>query len=333
MPPPDFSRMITETLARRAGSMCSNVECRALTAGPTIAPDKSVNIGTAAHIYGAREGAARFRPDMTDVSRAEITNGIWLCTNCHKLIDNDPTRYPPELLFQWRNLHNQFVIAKLGTPNDKLRLTLETTQIEPFSDDSDLARRIILDRPRGWEYRLTAEFLRQYLRKSMRGWSDLQRNLYLRPNQIVEGDAFFPWLRSKNLEAERMVEVLAELYAVELARAWGKPGEPGDAYEIKHVCKLIQSTCEQLLQWEESIRFTSVDSTRERILNCLPGILGKQLEQLREVPRKLDEVADWIDANPNNTAPKRFEYTVVFKVPDDWADRITAELARYRALD
>src|SRR5690242_9382546 len=113
---PDFSKVVVETLARRAGMMCSNLECRVLTAGPAATPEKSVSIGQAAHIYGARVGSARYRVEMTDTSRGEITNGIWLCTNCHKLVDSDAQRYPAELLFQWRNLHDEFVVSKLGSP-------------------------------------------------------------------------------------------------------------------------------------------------------------------------------------------------------------------------
>lgn len=104
---PEFSRVVADTLAKRAGLMCSNVECRTVTAGPAEAADKAISIGEAAHIFGARQGAARYRDDMTDVSRAEVTNGIWLCCNCHKLVDSDASRYPPDLLFRWRTLHEE----------------------------------------------------------------------------------------------------------------------------------------------------------------------------------------------------------------------------------
>lgn len=326
--PPDFSKIISDTLARRAGSMCSNIECRVLTAGPTVAPDKSINIGEAAHIYGAREGATRYRADMTDISRAEITNGIWLCAKCHKLIDSDPARYPADLLFQWRALHDEFVISKLGTPNDKLRLTLQSSQAGQFSGDSQLARRIIRDRPIGWEFRLSAEFLRYFLKESLRRWNDLQRNLYLRPSQVVLRDAFIPWFQSKTDEARRIVAVLSALYTEELVQAWGKPGEPGDAAEIRHVCKLIQSAGEQLLQWEESVRFTSVLDEYEGMLACLPGLLGMQLEQLSAVVEKLDEIADWVDSNPHPIARKEFQHTIVFELPDGWAERVDAEIEK-----
>lgn len=53
--------------------MCSNIGCRVVTSGPADDPNKAVGIGEAAHIYGAKAGSARFRHDMTDGARAEIT--------------------------------------------------------------------------------------------------------------------------------------------------------------------------------------------------------------------------------------------------------------------
>lgn len=221
--------------------MCSNTECRAVTCGPAQLPDRAVSIGEAAHIFGARRGAARYRDDMTDVSRAEITNGIWLCRNCHKLVDSDPPRFPSDLLFQWRNLHEQYVISKIGATNDRLQFELSASKVEHFASESALVRRIVRDSPNGWEYRLSAELLRDYLRPSMRAWKDLQLNLYTKPS-ITIADNPLDWFRARVDEAGRLVPIIARLYTQELPRTWGPPGQAGDAIEVRHVCKLIQGS-------------------------------------------------------------------------------------------
>lgn len=215
-------------------------------------------------------------------------------------------------------------MSKLGTPNDRLRFELEVQRIDQFRDDSALARQIIRDRPDSWEYRVTAEFLRDYLKRTMRGWSDLQRNLYSKSAVMLTDEESIEWFRARIAEASRLVPVLVVLYTEELARAWGSPGEPGDPVEIKHVCKLIQSAAEQLLQWEESVRFVSVAESYAKLFACLPDALGKQLDQLRSVPHQLDEVADWIDTNP--AVGKEFHHKLVFDLPDGWADRVQKEL-------
>jgi ribosomal protein L37AE/L43A len=39
---------------------------------------------------------------MSDEQRRSISNGIWLCQNCAKLIDTDEVEYPTALLRKWR---------------------------------------------------------------------------------------------------------------------------------------------------------------------------------------------------------------------------------------
>ena len=246
----EFSKSTIDTLARRAGLLCSNIECRTLTAGPAEQPNRAITIGEAAHIFGSKKGSARYREDMTDSTRAEITNGIWLCRNCHKIADSDPARYSAELLFKWREMHEAYVVEKIGTPNEQIQQAIQTSSVDKFDGDPPLAKQILRDRPHGWEHRLTAELLRQYLQKTMRGWKDLQRGLYVRRQTILDDDEFLSWFGAKLTEAPRIIQALAKLYSEELVTAWGELGTPGDALEIRHVCKLIQAAAEQLLEWE-----------------------------------------------------------------------------------
>jgi hypothetical protein len=98
----DFSKRTIEVLADRAGNRCANPNCRQPTSGPRTDPDKSVNIGVAAHITAASEGGPRYDPALTPEERSHADNGVWLCQNCAKLVDNDPTGYPVDLLRAWK---------------------------------------------------------------------------------------------------------------------------------------------------------------------------------------------------------------------------------------
>lgn len=74
--------------------------CGAITIGPADEPNGTVNVGEAAHIYGANPGSARYDPGMASVDRGAIANAVWLCGNCHKLVDDNPGKYPAGLLFK-----------------------------------------------------------------------------------------------------------------------------------------------------------------------------------------------------------------------------------------
>ncbi|PPD59154.1 hypothetical protein [Dehalogenimonas etheniformans] len=104
MPRDDFSVQTKDLLAERVANKCSNPACRQPTSGPQDDPDKSINVGVAAHITAASEGGPRFDNTLTSAQRQAPDNGIWLCQNCAKLIDNDANRYPVDKLLEWKIL-------------------------------------------------------------------------------------------------------------------------------------------------------------------------------------------------------------------------------------
>ncbi len=106
---PDFSGATKQTLAKRAGQVCSNPECRRPTSGPHSDESKAVNLGEAAHIRAARPDQARYDANMTDEERAAISNGIWLCKECARRIDVDEAKYPVALLAKWKDIHEKWI--------------------------------------------------------------------------------------------------------------------------------------------------------------------------------------------------------------------------------
>ncbi len=118
MSEPDFRANTKQTLAKRAGQMCSNPACRRRTSGPHSEDDKSVNLGEAAHIKAARGGQARYDSEMTNEQRRHIANGIWLCKECARKIDLDEARYPVELLIDWKKKHEDRISQ--GRPIDEM---------------------------------------------------------------------------------------------------------------------------------------------------------------------------------------------------------------------
>ena len=133
----DFSEQVKKALALRVGSHCSNPDCRVLTSGPQEDPAKAVNLGVGAHITAASPGGPRFDAELIPEERCSPTNGIWLCQNCAKLIDNDPSRYPIELLRDWKSTAEKQARDHVGkaslqtrSPLPELKLN-DKVRIEP----------------------------------------------------------------------------------------------------------------------------------------------------------------------------------------------------------
>lgn len=134
----EFSNKIKTTLGERSHFLCSNPTCRKMTTGPHTNHDKSLRSGEAAHIYSAKSKIARYNKDLTSEQVRDIKNGIWLCRDCHKLIDHDEKAFPVKLLLQWKNTHENFVKALRSKPNSgTLRL------IQPTIDEEMKASEIL----------------------------------------------------------------------------------------------------------------------------------------------------------------------------------------------
>ncbi len=110
----DFPMTVQRILAQRAAGLCANPDCQIQTSGPHDDSSRAVNIGVAAHITAAAPGGPRFDPTLTADARASGENGIWLCQNCAKLVDNDVVSFPTALLRQWKAQAEQFAQEHLG---------------------------------------------------------------------------------------------------------------------------------------------------------------------------------------------------------------------------
>lgn len=114
----DFPAAAIGILAKRVGVRCSNPACRRPTSGPRSDSAKVVNIGVAAHITAAAAGGPRYDATLNEAERGDPNNGIWLCQNCAKLIDNDPQRFTVELLREWKaSTEAQAFAALTGEPS------------------------------------------------------------------------------------------------------------------------------------------------------------------------------------------------------------------------
>lgn len=128
----DFDKDTKNMLAHRTAVHCSNPNCRKITSGPQQDQAKAVNIGVAAHITAASSGGERYDANLSPEERKSIQNGIWLCQNCAKLVDNDSSRYSADLLRQWKNgaerqawLEMEGIIQPKAIPASAFDLALE----------------------------------------------------------------------------------------------------------------------------------------------------------------------------------------------------------------
>lgn len=151
---PEFKDTTKIILAQRVNYHCS--KCYVSTAGPNEDPNKSTITGEAGHILGAKPTSARYDPEMSNEERRDISNGIWLCTPCHKKLDRDWKKFDAKTirgfkleaeakweLKQDRNSTDQIEGSVLGSVTTKW--CHETT-----NDDRYVIRRSVLRTANAW---------------------------------------------------------------------------------------------------------------------------------------------------------------------------------------
>jgi len=112
----DFDKPTKESLAKRAAFICSNPDCKSLTVAPSEEDEKKIiYVGKAAHITAASEGGPRYNATLTSDQRRSISNGIFLCSNCADMIDNNNgADFSVETLKEWKTNHENWITENLN---------------------------------------------------------------------------------------------------------------------------------------------------------------------------------------------------------------------------
>lgn len=315
-----FSRVTVQTLAKRAANQCSNPSCGATTSGPTESAHGSVNVGEAAHIYGANPGSARYKAEMMPVERSSISNAIWLCGNCHKLVDDDASRYPAGLLFEWQREHERVIKERVGKASAQLRERYEKRHLHKFGELSYAAERLIIEKGDLWEYALTAQVLRDETFPLLRRAQALHQGLYVKPSVRIPKEASFSWISDRSHEISLLAKALGSLGSSVLARAWGEPGVAGNDELIVETARLFGELCRSAIAVEESIRFARLDECFGRVHSLFFGVTLRLIEQIEKIPVFLFET---IESKPTSGS---YKIVLTITLPEGWSEEVDLAL-------
>lgn len=182
------------------------------------------------------------------------------------------------------------------------------------------AERICRDRPDGWEYRLTLEVLQSQMKPILQRWDALKRGLYSKPSTRVARMESAEWMMDRMSEMERVTDSFTALSNEEFAKAWGAPGEPGDADSIIFTSRLFAEMCGTALEWEEGVRFALVDPIFEPVRILFVGIGGRFIDEAQKLPSFLSAVL----SDPEASGTHALNMTL--SLPDSWVDEVHGAL-------
>ena len=187
---------------------------------------------------------------------------------------------------------------------------------------SELAYQIETEKPKGWEFKLTAELLRTNVGPIVDQWHRLEPGLYTEKRGTSGREDVLNWCRARVEELPRICGALGTLVNERLQASWGPPGLPGDANKIKSVCLELTTCAGQILAWEERARFTTLPKECAELQRLLSGVAGPILDQLAKIS---GEIARIFQQDKPSGA---YKLELVLRTPDHWEEQFKSALAR-----
>ena len=115
------SRIIKELYAK-SGNSCAFTNCNEQLFD-------NANIGEICHIQGLNPGSARYNPDLSEEEVNSIDNLILLCSNHHKMIDQQEDLFPKERLLKMKKMHEDLICNNIKKRNERRLFFYELQKI------------------------------------------------------------------------------------------------------------------------------------------------------------------------------------------------------------
>ncbi len=164
-----------------------------------------------------------------------------------------------------------------------------------FAAEPDHIARIAADRDELWEFRLASELLRDRIGRLTTRFSDLDRGFAVRRTKFLRAQDTMGYVQDLLHDYSLIVQSASKILSEQLTPAFGPPGVPGVAEEIRAACDNLYSLFLSLYEWELDVRFVRVHDALADILPLMSGWTNDLLNEFRRIPQELDRLL----ADPN----------------------------------
>jgi hypothetical protein len=185
----------------------------------------------------------------------------------------------------------------------------------------DEAKKIETEKPKFWEYKLTAVLLHDNVGPVIDQSKRLQRGAYTKGiGQIASPQEALDWCRARMDELPKLSEDFGTLVNERLPASWGPAGQPGDITAIEKACGGLTDCARNVLTWKEIVRFTKLPSAFLDVQSVLSKFPDSLLEQIGRISTELDRVFG--QKNPSGT----YNINLVVTAPENWSSEFNEAL-------
>lgn len=103
-----YSQKTIKLLFGKSAARCAHPECKKYCIYPGEGEEDDTIVGEVGHIHAINKGGSRYDGDMSEKELNHYDNLILLCRNHHRLVDDQESEYPPDLLREWKEDHEEW---------------------------------------------------------------------------------------------------------------------------------------------------------------------------------------------------------------------------------
>jgi hypothetical protein len=177
---------------------------------------------------------------------------------------------------------------------------------------------LLLEKPGGWEYLYFAsELLRE--RDALEAkYRDHEMRWAAPTGVAVRREDLADYLQAALGAASRLAGSLGQVMDAKVQeKAFGAPGESGDAERILHMAKRWTSIYEGFMDWSANIRGTVVPSGYGDVVEALAQYSDASIENYRQFVDKFVEQVDRVPAAVESGEPLMVEMDLVLEISED----------------
>lgn len=158
--------------------------------------------------------------------------------------------------------------------------------VASYANESSEAQRLAREKPKYWEFLLTAELLNTKLAEVRRQFERQKTGLAHVPTKPIGGREFIDWIQAKISDLLLMVEALKNQMPI-IQDSWGPLGKPGDVYKLKQSVDDFIQLCHELVEWEKDLRSTTPPEQARKLKDTMKGWTEGVLEEIERLPVEL----------------------------------------------
>jgi len=182
--------------------------------------------------------------------------------------------------------------------------------LKEFMHESEEAKLIALEKPRFWEYTLTAELLKTKFKNLDKKFRELESGLCFAKSDRLDPLSYFQMIRPKISDLSKIVHIMAKIINEEIPNSWGLPGVAGNPYEIKEAVDKLYNACLTAFDWEVEMSSLEPPDGFKYLSSLMKGCGKTMYESVREIPIKLEK--PFLNENPE---PGTYVIDIEFKSP------------------